>query len=423
MNQDKEWQYLNFASIREIMRLWTDWIPKYVGIFSASIEDIILRRSAFKKSISDIENDEIALLIENKFLTLLFRIISRKLKKQKFFDKEELFKEIKTLLEKYLNGTDKILKQEWIKINIYHLLSKKDWVIDYMKTEDSWRKNFLTIEDFLSHIWIKQFEKNVLDSKNDQCFRPITDTSWTICIKNILEWWKIIFYFDWYNDTQENILRYLMEDLAFVIKEKMDEIDYKYTSKITWCKNRRVFNEHIWETNYSVIATDLDDFKSVNDSYWHLAWDEVLKKFWESLRASVRKNEGEVIHLSWDEFCIMVKTDHTWSSSLTINKILKRIEQLKRNWHFTIELLNKRKWKNENVKIKFSIWICENKLECWKMTLEQCYEQADKKMSDAKWKSGFVYRLFTPLKKLPKRAQIDTLSKVAKRLWIKADFK
>jgi hypothetical protein len=35
-----------------------------------------------------------------------------------------------------------------------------------------------------------------------------------------------------------------MEDLAFVIKEKVDEIDYKYTSRITGCKNRTVFNEH-----------------------------------------------------------------------------------------------------------------------------------------------------------------------------------
>ncbi len=422
MYKGHEWWNLNISGIKDIMRSWTDWVPKYVKIFSISIEDVILSRSKFKKNSSNLENDEIASLIENKFLTILFRIISRKLNKQKFFEKEELFKEIKTLLEKYLNGTDKILKQEWININIYHLLSEKDWAIDYMKTEKNWRKHFLSTQDFLSQIWVKQVEKNVLDSNNDQCFKSITNTSWAMCIKNILDWWKIIFYFDWYNNTQEKILRYLMEDLAFVIKEKIDEIDYKYTSRITWCKNRRVFNEHIWEFNYSVIATDLDNFKSINDTYWHIAWDEVLKKFWESLRTSVRKDEWDVIHLSWDEFCIMIKTDDKWDSSSTIKKILERIEQLKNDGCFTIKLLNKKNWKTEDVKIEFSMWICENKLECWKMTLEQCYEQADSKMMKVKPKDWVIYRLITSLKNFTKDIQIDILSKVAKTLGIKAKF-
>jgi hypothetical protein len=76
--------------------------------------DLITHNLALKQteSNSEIHSDEITSLIENKFLTLLFRRISRKLKKQKFFEKEELFREIKYLLETYLNGKDKILNKE-----------------------------------------------------------------------------------------------------------------------------------------------------------------------------------------------------------------------------------------------------------------------------------------------------------------------
>jgi hypothetical protein len=71
-----------------------------------------LKNAAFNRNNTQIQSDELVSLIENKFLTILFRRISRKLKKQKFFEKEELFKEIKYLLETYLNGKEKILKQE-----------------------------------------------------------------------------------------------------------------------------------------------------------------------------------------------------------------------------------------------------------------------------------------------------------------------
>ena len=413
------WSKMSLSNLRGLLLEWTDWIPKYVKQFS----DLITHNLALKQteSNSEIHSDEITSLIENKFLTLLFRRISRKLKKQKFFEKEELFREIKYLLETYLNGKDKILNKEWININIYHLLWEKDWAVDYIN-DDNWRKSFLTTEDFLTVIWVPKIEKESLESKNYQCFKAISPTSWAMCVKNTLEWWKIIFHFEWYNSNQENILKYLMEDLALVIKEKVDEIDYKFTSRITWCKNRTVFNEHAWDLDYSVMATDLDNFKYANDTFWHISWDEILKKFWELLRWCVRKDEWEVIHLSWDEFCIMVKIDEKWNYSDTIIKISERINKKLDQWDFSIDLLNKKTNKQEKVNIKFTMWICENKFECWKLTLEQCYEQADIKMINAKWTDWIIYRLFKSLVNLNKKTQIYILSKLAKQLWLKAKF-
>ncbi|MFA5916805.1 MAG: GGDEF domain-containing protein [Candidatus Gracilibacteria bacterium] len=412
---------MTISNLRGLLLEGTDGIPKYVDFFTNLIANIILKNSAFNKSDTRNQNNELAGLIENKFLTILFRRISRKLKKQKFFEKEELFKEIKYLLETYLNGKDKILKQEGIKISIYHLLGEKDGAIDYINV-DKGRKSFLTTEAFLSKIGVPKIEKESLESKNYQCFRSISPTSGAMCVKNTLEGGKIIFYFDGYNSNQENILKYLMEDLAFVIKEKVDEIDYKYTSRITGCKNRTVFNEHAGDHHFSVMATDLDNFKYANDTFGHISGDEILKKFGELLRGCVRKDEGEVIHLSGDEFCIMVKIDERGNYSDTITKISERINKKIGQGEFSIDLLNKKSNVQEKVNIKFTMGICENKVECGRLTLEQCYEQADIKMLNAKGIDGIIYRIFKSLVNLSKKTQIIVLSKIAKQLDIKATF-
>jgi diguanylate cyclase (GGDEF)-like protein len=170
------------------------------------------------------------------------------------------------------------------------------------------------------------------------------------------------------------------------------------------------------------MATDLDNFKYANDTFWHISWDEILKKFWELLRWCVRKDEWEVIHLSWDEFCIMVKIDERWNYSDTITKISERINKKIGQWEFSIDLLNKKSNVQEKVNIKFTMWICENKVECWRLTLEQCYEQADIKMLNAKWIDWIIYRIFKSLVNLSKKTQIIVLSKIAKQLDIKATF-
>jgi diguanylate cyclase (GGDEF)-like protein len=170
------------------------------------------------------------------------------------------------------------------------------------------------------------------------------------------------------------------------------------------------------------MAADLDNFKYINDTFWHISWDEILKKFWELLRWSVRKDEGEVIHLSWDEFCIIVKIDDKWNYSNTINRISERINKKMDQWDFLIDLLNKKNNTKEKVKIKFTMWICENKVECWRLTLEQCYEQADIKMLNVKWTDWIIYRLFKSIVNLNKKTQIRILSKLAEKLWLKATF-
>jgi diguanylate cyclase (GGDEF)-like protein/PAS domain S-box-containing protein len=80
--------------------------------------------------------------------------------------------------------------------------------------------------------------------------------------------------------------------------EKMAEMSTR--DALTGLFNRGYFNEALegesarserYETGFSLVMADLDDFKKINDSMGHLAGDQVLAEISERLRACLRKSD------------------------------------------------------------------------------------------------------------------------------------
>jgi PleD family two-component response regulator len=76
------------------------------------------------------------------------------------------------------------------------------------------------------------------------------------------------------------------------------------TDPLTQCFNKRYLNENLpaeikrsrrYGHPLSVIMSDIDHFKKVNDTYGHLAGDDVLKKFATHVKGSVRQNLDWVV--------------------------------------------------------------------------------------------------------------------------------
>jgi diguanylate cyclase (GGDEF)-like protein len=375
----------------------------------------LIQKHNMKEEDSSI-SEEIKSMVWKNFLIKYFWYISKKLRKQKFFDKEWLLKEVKNLLERTLNWK-KI--RNWVNkvnVNVFRSLESWKWFVDYVNIDEDWRKKHYKEENFFKKIWLTTapIEDN-LNLNNFKTFQPITDKSWFISIDSVF-WWNFIIHFDWYNHFQEKIIENLINNLLDVIKWKLHEIEYKYTNQVTWCKNWNYFQEHKNEKNYSVIAIDLNSFKVINDVYWHAQWDIVLRKFWKLLNSCIRENEWEIIHLYGDEFCIIIKTDDEWNYFETINDINKRINQLEKEWDFLIKLKNEKSWLEEEVEIKYSMWLCENKIEGWTLTMEECYKNADKKMLESKSKEWIVYRMSTNLDKFKWEEQEIILKMIIEKL-------
>jgi diguanylate cyclase len=59
---------------------------------------------------------------------------------------------------------------------------------------------------------------------------------------------------------------------------------------------------------FSVVMFDLNDFKSINDNFGHLAGDEILKQFAEELKANFRRNDS-LGRFGGDEFIVAMDGD------------------------------------------------------------------------------------------------------------------
>jgi diguanylate cyclase (GGDEF)-like protein len=113
-----------------------------------------------------------------------------------------------------------------------------------------------------------------------------------------------------------------------VYESKLEEMEHLASQDpLTGLSNRRKVERHI-ETRiraaqvFSVISLDLNGFKSLNDTYGHLAGDDLLKQFAGELR-TVFRSYDVVGRVGGDEFIVLVDGD--------LSVALARLERI-RHW-------------------------------------------------------------------------------------------
>lgn len=87
-----------------------------------------------------------------------------------------------------------------------------------------------------------------------------------------------------------------------------------YTDALTGCYNRLYWEylvknpDLIIKDNVTVLLIDIDDFKSINDTYGHLAGDNALRFVVEGIYKSAPNQEVDIIRVGGDEFMVIVPT-------------------------------------------------------------------------------------------------------------------
>lgn len=90
-----------------------------------------------------------------------------------------------------------------------------------------------------------------------------------------------------------------------------------------------------WVNSLSaIIMIDLDGYKDVNDTFGHLTGDEVLKKFADILKSSVREGDF-IIRYGGDEFLILLRECDVAFCKNIISRIENKLNELK---DFNIEI-------------------------------------------------------------------------------------
>lgn len=143
-------------------------------------------------------------------------------------------------------------------------------------------------------------------------------------------------------DDNENLLE-LSAVYQDITSKKLLEILY-ITDPLTQIFNRAYFDglmnevtkyQRKADTNFVILVTDIDHFKSINDTYGHQVGDEALKEVAQTLKDTLRENDV-VARWGGEEFVIMLKDTDFEEAKMIAEKLRVKIEKTK--VHKTIDI-------------------------------------------------------------------------------------
>ena len=180
----------------------------------------------------------------------------------------------------------------------------------------------------------------------------------------------------------KNGLRIL--ELEKSLKEANDEIRIlSITDALTGIYNRGYLNERLpqeikrsirYQRSLSIIITDIDHFKYVNDTYGHLAGDTVLKGFVQCILASVRDQIDWTARYGGEEFLVVLPETNFSGAKLLAERLREAVSQE----HHAVN--------GEKIRITASFGVTGFSPETLKsrMTAEKMLHQADESLYRAK---------------------------------------
>ncbi|MCC5856270.1 MAG: diguanylate cyclase [Idiomarina sp.] len=179
--------------------------------------------------------------------------------------------------------------------------------------------------------------------------------------------------------AQQRILE--LEEKAEVYKEKLSEQKFKsLQDSLTRLPNRAAFEERLeleykrwqrYDTPLAMAIADIDNFKSINDTYGHIAGDKTLQVIANMLKKSLRGTDF-VARYGGEEFVIIFPQSELSALAEPLEKARKRIQSIPF------------KFKNNDISITISIGAAGFHGDD---TISSVFERADAALYSAK-KSG-----------------------------------
>ena len=162
--------------------------------------------------------------------------------------------------------------------------------------------------------------------------------------------------------------------LSDLIQAKLAVIEEKYTDPRTGLYNEKYVKEVGSKKPFSIVKIDINDFKAVNDTYGHAAWDVVLEELGKIFKTCVRTDD-KACRDGGDEFLLLIDS----AEIVSIERILHRIE-------VSLEELNKKRPFPIYVALGFCLYD-ENQ------SFEDRLHLADERMYSQKNEKSYIYRL------------------------------
>ena len=154
----------------------------------------------------------------------------------------------------------------------------------------------------------------------------------------------------------------VIREYRFMVREIRLTHKKSLKDKLTSAFNRGIIDLTTFSPSDTVVFVDLNDLKTINDTYGHKKGDEVLVNFVESVRKNIRSNDL-IIRMGGDEFLIVLR-------NCPLEKAKEIMKKISENYE-----------KSSDIKPSFSWGISK-----FKSSFEETIEEVDKKMYEMKSK-------------------------------------
>lgn len=201
------------------------------------------------------------------------------------------------------------------------------------------------IFDLIDTIYAITDNNNIVRTNNIEKYKEIknlkSENNLVHNIKN--NTWYEYKTFD-YKENNQNYKVEIYKDITKYKQNDITEIDFttKLLNKQTTFKQLEEYLKSINEKpeSFTLAMADIDFFKKINDTYGHLAGDEILKQISECL---IKNTKGDDIvgRFGGEEFIILLKNTNLDNSKAMLEKIRKDIDDLIVKYNnFIIDNLN-----------------------------------------------------------------------------------
>jgi len=249
------------------------------------------------------------------------------LKELIFFNEKQLYK-----IERQAKEIITFLKFIWLdELNIYNLIWW--WKITKISINSNWsiKLNNIFRDDY------HKLNKNVLNIINEE---NIKNKNWFFYSNEWMHWkWEdfaikindyLIISWDSYDKALviDKKIEELLLSLSLIFKNKFDELIWNrdHLTKLITRKWLPILYKYFWKWHLCLI--DIDNFKQINDTFWHEAWDKVLKTLASILKSELRKTDL-IVRYWWEEFIFLVSEIEKEKVKKIIDRILNKIRNTK----------------------------------------------------------------------------------------------
>jgi len=106
----------------------------------------------------------------------------------------------------------------------------------------------------------------------------------------------------------------IIRDVSERVKNEKAILDMAFRDQLTGISNRRLFQDrldqaiakfHRYGTKFGLLYLDLDNFKTVNDTFGHAAGDQILIESANRIRSCCKRDVDTISRQGGDEFCIL----------------------------------------------------------------------------------------------------------------------